>query len=153
MSLKKNLKIPFSFSGEKRREGGNFRKFWKIRNRFWTIGQLWIKIVKGEREKKRKTGAKKLLARIFPGEGSVFHGKNAWRRVPRGRAINNAPTELYRPRRAGLRCANKPAVEITENSRLHRDLISRLRPIAFAFRARALSPLAMQPIPTKNPQT
>lgn len=152
MSLKKNLKIPLILW--RRKEGGReFQKILKNKKSFWTIGQLWIKIVKGEREKKRKTGAKKLLARIFPGEGSVFHGKNAWRRVPRGRAINNAPTELYRPRRAGLRCANKPAVEITENSRLHRDLISRLRPIAFAFRARALSPLAMQPIPTKNPQT
>lgn len=34
---------------------------------------------------------------------------------------------------ARLRCANKPAAEITENSRLHRDLISRLRPIASAL--------------------
>lgn len=69
---------------------------------------------------------------------------------PRGRAINNAATELYRPRRAGLRCANKPAAEITENSPLHRDLISRLRPIAFAFRAHTLSPPAIQLTPMND---
>lgn len=150
MSLKKNLKIPLILW--RRKEGGReFQKILKNKKSFLNNRPTVDK--NREREKKRKTGAKKLLARIFPEEGSVFHGKNAWRRVPRGRAINNAPTELYRPRRAGLRCANKPAVEITENSRLHRDLISRLWPIAFAFRARALSPLAMQPIPTKNPQT